>query len=338
MCRSDPFSDRFVTVSESGRRPGLLSKGDAGATRVSGHIVPPDTTRIVGAFKNGTDTPFGPLPVDVDVFGFGVTDVVTLTISARSPDLDVNLLLLDEGFLGIWGDDDSGGGPGMGTDSQITVKLFPGMYYLAVGVDNIAAYAAGATKVDQQVWNNDSGELADPETTIPVQFVGTMDESPMATTGQSYEVTINLPTDAAGLDLSIGQGFQKQVGVGIVNDNAAGQTINSLQKKAKAARLILRNNGARRNAGMRVAGADDSEFRFTVTEIDGSDRMRNVTGAVRTGKHAVEMIEFERVRYNVKVTPKDKFARVRGSLSFAVRDLADVRFGDRVRVTFKLGS
>ena len=311
------------------------AKGDAGATELSGQILPPGTNHIFGSFKAGTGTPFGANPVDVDVFGFGLTKARTVTITASAADLDLNLLLLGEGFLGIWGDDDSGGGPGLGTNPQIKVDLLAGNYYIAVGLDNIAAYASGAVKVDDQVWNNDSGEITDPENKIAIAFVGTMDEAPTPTSGQPYEIELDFSTDAAGVDLSIGKGFGNQIGVNIVNDNAAGQELKALNKRRSLFQMILRNNGNRRNVSMKPAGLRDPDLDIEAFEITAGSRPKKITGAFLSGRYQISMIELEQVRYSVVIMPKPKVAfRVRGSASVSARDTSNGRFRDRVRVEY----
>ncbi len=168
---------------------------DAGVTQSTGQRLPRFITTITGTLKPGTTDSFGSNPVDVDVFCFTIDRPVNgATIRVISPDgaFDPNLLLLRDGFYGIAGDDDSGGGIN-GYDAQITTNLSPGTYYIALGDNNIGAFAASATNANEYSWDNDSGNLSPMEAGIPIVFVGA-ETVPDASTGQSYLVTFNFQT------------------------------------------------------------------------------------------------------------------------------------------------
>jgi len=158
---------------------------DAGITEATAQVLPANIDMVTGTLKAGTTGPFGIDPTDVDVFCFTLNAPVTgATIEVSTPDFDSNLLLLKEGFFGIWGD----------ADGEIVTDLPAGTYYIAVGINNIGAYDATATMALDDVWDNDDDELSPGDAAIPIVFIGSESADPEDTTGQTYSVAFNFVT------------------------------------------------------------------------------------------------------------------------------------------------
>ncbi len=167
---------------------------DAGISEATAQVLPRRTTHITGTINAGSTDAFGANPLDVDVFCFTLDQPVAgASITVISPDggFDPNLLLLRQGFFGIAGDDDSGGGIN-DLDSRIVMNLDPGTYYIALGNNNIGAFPAGANDSGDIAWNDDSGILDPGEASVPIAFVGAQDAEVLA--AQTYVVVFNFAT------------------------------------------------------------------------------------------------------------------------------------------------
>lgn len=195
---------------------------DAGVTETTAQIVPRRITEINGFIGPGTEAWNDPSARDVDVYCFTIDKPVTgASITVISPDggFDPNLLLLREGFYGIWGDDDSGGGID-DLDSRIVTNLAAGTYYIAVGSNNIAAYEAGPADEDDYPWNNDSNELDPGEASAKIAFIGASDSDD----GQnaSYRIVFNFETADDPATAAMRKSLEKKV-----------KKLKKKQKKAK---------------------------------------------------------------------------------------------------------
>ncbi len=167
-----------------------IENPDAGVTEATAQKVPRNVNFITGTLKPGTTDGFGVDPTDVDVFCFTLAAPVNgASIQVFADTFDSNLLLLREGFYGIWGDDDSGVG---GADSGIITNLPAGTYYIAVGINNIGPYQAGDDDAGDYVWDNDSDELSPAEAALKIAFIGSEDGDP--TSNQPYQIALNFLT------------------------------------------------------------------------------------------------------------------------------------------------
>jgi hypothetical protein len=271
---------------------------DAGVTEVGAGVLPPKVNGVTGTLKAGTLGPFAPNPadvVDVDVFAFTIDKAVTgATIGAGVTGADANLLLLREGFLGIAGDDDDG----PGSDSLITVDLPAGTYYIAVGLNNIAAFEATANNYGQDPWDNDDGSLTPPNSTTPIGFIGSEDADATDTTGQPYTVTFNFETAVTGIDQSAGARFSKLRGRNLLNGSGKGQTVTIRGEGSGKFVILTKNSAFDRNVKSTLRG-NLSEVNFTATAIKGGST--NVTAQLKTRGYTTSVGSPGSVRYNFKV-------------------------------------
>lgn len=265
--------------------PGLAAAGthtespDAGIRAATAQFVPGGTDRIAGTLKPGTDGPFGANPSDIDVFAFVVSQTVNAVIDCPTTSFDPNLLLLKEGFFGLYGDDDGGNG----LDSRITITLTPGTYYIAVGDNNIGAYPFGATMAGQDAWDNDFG-LLDPltEGAIPIDFIGSESSNPDDSNNDAYEILFNFTTASPGvLDLSAGETSGRLKGRGVTGSrDGRGQTVSLRGTTDVAFLLSLENTVAARTARLSLA-ASARRLPVRVSETGGG----NVTAAFKAGTY-----------------------------------------------------
>jgi hypothetical protein len=271
---------------------------DAGVTEVGAGVLPPKVNGVTGTLKAGTLGPFAPNPadvVDVDVFAFTLDTAVTgATISATVTGADANLLLLGEGFLGIEGDDDGGGG----SNSQIIRNLAPGTYYLAVGLNNTGAYEATAVAEGGDLWDNDSGSLTPPDSTTPIAFIGSESPNPTDTTGQPFTITFNFETAVTGLDQSAGARFSKLRGRNLLNGSGKGQTVTIRGESSGKFVILTQNSAFNRNVKSTLRG-NFSEVNFTATAIKGGST--NVTAQLKARGYTTSVGSPGSVRYNFKV-------------------------------------
>lgn len=251
---------------------------DAGITEATAAVVPPGITKITGTYKPGTDGPFGPNPADIDVFAFTLAKTTAVSISAPAINgIDTNLLLLKEGFFGIFGDDDGGSG----LDSLIEVTLPAGTYYIAIGDNNIGAYPFGSTTAGDDEWDNDSDLLDPAEAAIPIAFIGSESSDPDDTTGEAYEITFNFSTIVTGLDLSAGKKPSQMKGVNLLGNDGKGQTARVSGSGSVKFLVNLTNTARKRTfeAGL-VGAARKAPFEV----IDLSNGKKNVSAAFRSGR------------------------------------------------------
>lgn len=251
---------------------------DAGITEATAAVVPPRITKITGTYKPGTDGPFGPNPADIDVFAFTLAKTTAVSISAPAINgIDTNLLLLKEGFFGIFGDDDGGSG----FDSLIELTLPAGTYYIAIGDNNIGAYPFGSTTAGDDEWDNDSDLLSPAEAAIPIAFIGSESSNPDETTGQAYEITFNFSTIVTGLDLSAGKKPSQMKGVNLLGNDGKGQTARVSGSGSVKFLVNLTNTARKRSFQARLVGAA-RKASFKV--IDLGNGKKNVSATFRSGK------------------------------------------------------
>lgn len=177
--------------------PRFVESTDAGANEATAAELPFGSEEISGTLKSGATGPFGLDPVDVDVFCFHLSSpVMGASIQVFPVGFDSNLLLLRDGFLGVWGDDNGGIGGAFGNaDSGIVTDLPAGTYYIAVGKNDIGAYDAEASTAGEILWGNDTGEVTGGLADTPVAFIGSVSSDPDDTEEDSYTIRFNFTTD-----------------------------------------------------------------------------------------------------------------------------------------------
>jgi hypothetical protein len=317
---------------------------DAGITEATAAIVPPGITKITGTYKPGTDGPFGPNPADIDVFAFTLEKTTAVSIYAPALNgIDTNLLLLKEGFFGVFGDDDSGSG----FDSLIEVTLPAGTYYLAIGDNNIGAYPFGSDSTGDYEWDNDSDLLDPAEAAIPIAFIGAEDDDPDETTGQAYEITFNFSTVVTGLDLSVGKKPSQMKGVNLLGNDGKGQTARVSGSGSVQFLVNLTNTARKRSIQGGLTGAA-RKAPFEV--IDLSNGKKNVSAAFRSGKYSSSIDSGASKRFQLSLTAGSErvvqslrpFLVSAGSSSFkgtaliSVEDQDDASISDTVGAAVKL--
>ncbi|KKL79990.1 hypothetical protein LCGC14_2009300, partial [marine sediment metagenome] len=126
----------------------------------------------------GFDTYFTSSPVEVELFGGGVSDNIAVSISSGS---DHNCALLDTNEISCWGENNKGQlGLGDTTNRSIPVRVGTGNNWkqIACGGYYFVGYHTAAIKTDGTLWTwgyNEHGQLGLGDTTdrsIPVR-VGT---------------------------------------------------------------------------------------------------------------------------------------------------------------------
>lgn len=317
---------------------------DAGLTEATAAIVSPGITKITGTYKPGTDGPFGANPADIDVFAFTLENTTAVSIAAPAINgIDTNLLLLKEGFFGIFGDDDGGSG----LDSLIEVTLPAGTYYLAIGDNNIGAFPFGAESADDDVWNNGSGLLDTDEAAIPIAFIGSESSNPDDTTGQAYEITFNFSTVVTGLDLSVGKKPSQMKGVNLLGNDGKGQTARVSGSGSVQFLVNLTNTARKRSIQGGLTGAA-RKAPFEV--IDLSNGKKNVSAAFRSGKYSSSIDNGGSKRFQLSLSAGSErviqsrrpFLASAGSRSFkgtaliSVEDQDDSAISDTVGAAVKL--
>jgi len=320
---------------------------DAGLTEATAAIVSPGITKITGTYKPGTDGPFGANPADIDVFAFTLEKTTAVSIAAPAINgIDTNLLLLKEGFFGIFGDDDGGGGLS-GLDSLIEVTLPPGTYYLAIGDNNIGAYPFGSDSVGDDVWDNDFGLLDPAKAAIPIAFIGSESSNPDDTTGQAYEITFNFSTVVTGLDLSVGKKPSQMKGVNLLGNDGKGQTARVSGSGSVQFLVNLTNTARKRSIQGGLTGVA-RKVPFEV--IDLSHGKKNVTAAFRSGKYSSSIDNGGSKRFQLSLSAGSErviqsrrpFLASPGSRSFkgtaliSVEDQEDSSISDTVGAAVKL--
>jgi hypothetical protein len=269
---------------------------DAGITEATAVAVPPGIRKITGTYKPGTDGPFGANPADIDVFAFTLEKTTAVSIYAPAINgIDTNLLLLKEGFFGIFGDDDGGSG----LDSLIEVTLPPGTYYIAIGDNNIGAYPFGSDSAGDYEWDDDSGLLDPAEAAIPIAFIGADSSDPDETTGQAYEITFNFSTVVTGLDLSVGKKPSQMKGVNLLGNDGKGQTARVSGSGSVKFLVNLTNTARKRSfeAGL-VGAARKAPFEV----IDLSNGKKNVSAAFRSGRFTGSIESGDSRRFQLSLT------------------------------------
>lgn len=317
---------------------------DAGLTEATAAIVSPGITKITGTYKPGTDGPFGDNPADIDVFAFTLENTTAVSIAAPAINgIDPNLLLLKEGFFGIFGDDDGGSG----LNSLIEVTLPPGTYYLAIGDNNIGAYPFGSGSAGDDEWDNDSGLLDPAKAAIPIAFIGSESSNPDDTTGQAYEITFNFSTVVTGLDLSVGKKPSQMKGVNLLGNDGKGQTARVSGSGSVQFLVNLTNNARKRSIQGGLTGAA-RKVPFEV--IDLSHGKKNVSAAFRSGKYSSSIDNGGSKRFQLSLSAGSErviqsrrpFLASAGSRSFkgtaliSVEDQDDSAISDTVGAAVKL--
>jgi hypothetical protein len=156
----------FSVLSTPALATTYVENPDASAYLSDAQWVPGGTTTVSGEIVNvGLDS-------DVDLYKIGVAGTGQFTIKALEIDaaLDMNLLVFNAKGQFLAGDDDDRydcDDLGVG-DSCLALNLSPGVYYFAVGDNNIGAYTTEQEYLDdeQDFADNDSGILAEPSTEI----------------------------------------------------------------------------------------------------------------------------------------------------------------------------
>ncbi len=276
----------------------FAESSDAGVTETTAAVLPAGVNGVTGTLKAGTLGPFAPNPadvVDVDVFAFTLSKPVAgATITAAVAGDDANLLLLKEDFLGLEGDDDDG----PGTDSLITRDLPAGTYYIAVGLNNIGAYTATAMAAGDDIWDNDGGSLAAPNTTTPIAFIGAESANPDDTTGQAYTVTFNFNTGVTGIDQAAGAKFSKLRGVGLRNGTGKGQTV-LIKGETRGKFVVVSKNTAFDRTVKSTLQGNAAEVDFTAIAVKNGGS--NVTAQLKAKGYTTIVKSGSSVRYNFKV-------------------------------------
>ncbi len=159
----------LFALAAGGARAGLhVEQGDAGVSIASANVVPGKVVQIEGSIVNvGDDS-------DVDLYRIVVPSdgPFTIEVLERSAPLDMNLIVFNEEGQGLAGDDDDNNSCDVITeletslDSCVTLDLAAGVYYIAVGDNNIGAFESEA---DYEAGtgdfiDNDSGIQAMPTT------------------------------------------------------------------------------------------------------------------------------------------------------------------------------
>lgn len=304
----------------------FAEKGDAGISEGTAMIVPPGVNLIIGTLKPGTDFPFGANPVDVDVYAFTLSKPTSVRIEANSWTADMNLLLLREGFYGIYGDDDGGGNNNSLVPSDGNPLVLPrGTYYVAVGRNNIGAYPYGATMVGDEAWENDDDLLDASKAAVPIHFIGGNGIGPNPTFGDRYEIVFNFFTSVTGLDLSLGKGSGKFKGVDVIK-SLGRQTLKVKGGRSAKFKLRLANTGGARRARLQLSPKPRA-FDVQVRERKAG----NVTAAVLQGKYAKKLKSGEARTMQVKVQRKESSTKRKGKLVFRTYATAKRSIQDRVR-------
>lgn len=273
---------------------------DAGDRAASALSVPVGTTAIEGTFAPGTGNPFEANPADVDVYAFFLAAPAAVAIEATSDECDLNLLLLGQNFRGLAANDDRAPGE---FDASIQLDLAPGLYYIAVGQNNTAAFPAGAGAPGDGAWDNDSGLLSPAEAAVPIAFIGADDEIPAPTDGEGYEITFNFSSGFSGLDLSVGKRPNRFLGVGFLSNDGSGQTVRVKGGESATHYLQLKNAGLERIVSARLRGVSGT-VPIEVTEL--GRKKRNVTAAFLTGRYRQSIELGGSLRYSVTVSGATK--------------------------------
>ena len=160
----------LLAISSHTRAAVYVENPDASAFRSSAQEVPDGTTSISGDIRNvGLDS-------DVDLYQFRLYSGGPFTIEVLTEDaaLDMNLLVFNASGQFLAGDDDDDSdctpinGLAAELDSCLTLNLDAGIYYFAVGDNNIGAYTTEQEYLSGEAdfYDNDSGILDSPSTEI----------------------------------------------------------------------------------------------------------------------------------------------------------------------------
>ena len=159
----------LLAISSHTRAAVYVEHPDASAFRSSAQEVPDGTTSISGDILNvGLDS-------DVDLYRIELYSGGPFTIEVLEEDaaLDMNLLVFNASGQFLAGDDDDNSDctpiEGLGNrDSCLTLNLGAGIYYFAVGDNNIGAYTTEQEYLNDEAdfYDNDSGILGSPSTEI----------------------------------------------------------------------------------------------------------------------------------------------------------------------------
>ena len=223
-----------------------------------------------------------------------------IAIEANSDECDLNLLLLGQSFRGLAANDDRAPGE---LNASIQLNLAPGLYYVAVGQNNTAAFPTGADAPGEGTWDNDSGLLSPTEAAVPIAFIGADDEIPAPTDGESYGITFNFAAGFSGLDLSVGKKPNRFLGGGFLSTDGSGQTFRVSGSGTAMHYLKLKNFGPAKTVSARLRGVPGS-VPVEVRQL-GPGR-RNVTAAFLTGRYRKTLESGGSLRFSVMVTALTK--------------------------------
>ena len=196
---------------------------DAGSTLDTAVVLGVGVTTVYGTITGNTSGTYDDI-YGSDIYRFGLTNTTTLTIDLSSDNsdggFDANLILFNANGQGLQGDDDGGDG----LNSQITITLEAGDYFIAVGPNNIGAFE---TSIDFESGNyffsNDDsgGQCPTDEIVGLVGWEGGMDSD---SENGSYVLSFSAPVISellynARTDLPWSPAFGEAVGVRASGDN-----------------------------------------------------------------------------------------------------------------------
>jgi hypothetical protein len=157
---------------------------DAGVTPATARVVPAGTTQIDGLIAAAGD---------YDLYKFAVSAPATFQIDMGNSAFDDALILFDGAGHGLAGNDDF-----IGSDSRIIYDLPAGVYYLAAGVNNMAAFTAG----NASFITDDTGTLDTPTTAV-LDHIGP-GQAPHNLSNQPYTITFSAETGSVPEPAALG--------------------------------------------------------------------------------------------------------------------------------------
>lgn len=168
-----------LSVSGFAKAGLIIETVDAGETIEDAFSIAGGTTSINGTISN-----------DVDLFKFSLSSDTIFTISAVSSAFDMNLIVFNSLGQGIAGNDDlnRNGGCNLGNgglDSCLTLSLFAGEYFFAIGINNVGAMDSQGNTII----HNDSGVLPSASTTSLASFYNGFGSG-------TYTVNFSIPTSS----------------------------------------------------------------------------------------------------------------------------------------------
>lgn len=220
---------------------------------------------------------------DVDLYWFYLPTANTVTIGLTSSDYDSNLILFNGLGQGLAGDDDGGGVP----SSEISIALTKGIYFVACGENNMAAWdspSSFAAKIYGNAFiDNDTGVLGSPttETLYGVATAG-------GTATGTYSLTFDFftgPPDGVRTDGRVGNKknpVTHRIGDNVYNRNGRRQRldISSSRRKIRSFTSIQNDSSFAGPIKYKLSGLPKRKVRFKAFLLDGGKT--NITALMKT--------------------------------------------------------